>query len=220
MATSRIKNHAGRLRRYWKQRGTLATLRFVASRLFRFEKHMVYETTADTHRGAVRWGADEQVLQFGPENFDYGLTPELRAYLGGEQAVESLQAVRDGDRLFVITRGGEFVHRGYIVFKTRQSRLLGDDEASPLIAFCSTSPKARGRGIYRRALETEVMYLFGHGYQRVLIETDPQNYASRKGIEAAGFTFAWEARVWIWLNWFVIRRNRSSDGVQWRVLTV
>ena len=220
VAQGRISENVGRLSRYWKQRGALATLRFLVSRLFRFEKHVVYETTASTPRGPVTWGQGEQVVQFGPENLDGGLTPELRTYLGGGQAYESLCGVRNGDRLFVIALGGEFVHRGYILFKTRQSRILGDDEASPLIAYCSTSPAARGRGLYRRALETEVAYLLERGYRRVLIETDPENHASRKGIEAAGFTFAWEASVWILLNWFIVRRNRSRNDVRWRVFTV
>ena len=215
MQKSWIRRAAGRIRRHWQQRGALVTVRFLLSRVFRHEIHVVYEI-CDKPRTAVRWEADEQLLQFGPENLDSALTPELRAFLGGDEAVESLEGVRAGDRLFLITSGNEYVHRGYIMFKTRQSKVLGDNDAAPIIGYCSTVPRARGRGLYRRALEAEVSYLQNRGYRRVLIETDPENYASLKGIEAAGFTFAWEASVWILLNLFVVRRIRDASGSHWR----
>jgi hypothetical protein len=213
----RISEVAARVGRYWKQRGTLATMRFVWSRIFRHEVHVVYEATASARRSSAKMAPNEHVLQFGPENLDANLTSELKAFLGGDLALESLSGVRNGDRLFVVTDGTEFVHRGYILFQTRQSRLLGDDQCCPLIASCWTSPSARGRGLYRRALDVEVKYLLARGYQRVLIETDPQNQASRKGIEAADFTFTWEANVWILMNRLIIGRNRYSSGVRWRL---
>src|SRR4051794_18080449 len=105
VSEGRLHAITGRIRRYQRQRGTLAAIGFLASRVFRFEGHVVYETTPATPRTPVIWGDDERVLQFGPENVDTNLTPELRSYLGGDRAFESLQGVREGDALFVIASG-------------------------------------------------------------------------------------------------------------------
>ena len=139
------------------------------------------------------------------------LTPDLFDFLGGGQAYESLQGVRGGDRLFVVARGSEYLHRGYILFRTQQTELLGETEGAPLIASCATAPAARGRGLYPRALNEELRYLHKHGYSRAIIETDPENHASRRGIEAAGFSLAWEMEAWIFINRFVFQRIRKQS---------
>ena len=115
------------------------------------------------------------------------MTPQLRAFLGGDAAEENLRGVRNGDHLFVVADQTEYLHRGYIVFHTRQSRIIGDPYGLPLIAYCYTSPKARGRGLYQRALNAELSYLRTQGHKRALIETEPSNTKSRKGI-GAGFS--------------------------------
>src|SRR6266581_7402215 len=97
-----MRGIAGRIQRMWKQRGSWATVLFLLSRIFRHRVHLVFETTCATQPGSVQWEANEQLLQFGPENLDEAFTPELLAFLGGDGASESLQGVRDGDRLFVI----------------------------------------------------------------------------------------------------------------------
>jgi len=210
----------GRLKRLWKQRGPLATVRFVATRVFRHESHVVYEASLDRPSPALRWNDGEQLLQVGSENVDSAITPQLKKFLGGDQAFECLEGVRNGDRLFVVSIGSEYVHRGYIMFNTRQSKVIGDGAKAPLIGYCLTAPGARGRGIYRRALQAELNYLRENGYNRALIETRPANVASRKGIEAAGFTLAWNAEVWIVLNSLVIQCLRNSNGRRWRALFV
>ncbi len=217
MAISGIVAVAGRIGRLRRRRGILATARFLSSRIFRHEIHLVYESRCSGPRTAVEWNGNEQLLHFGPENIDMALTPQLWDFLGGEDAFESLHGVRNGDRLFVVTNGEQYLHRGYIIFKTRQSKLLGDEAGLPLIGYCSTIPSARGRGLYRRALEAEVCYLHSIGHGRVLIETAPENHASLKGIEAAGFTFSWSASIWITLNLLVVRRIRNAPGQQWHV---
>jgi RimJ/RimL family protein N-acetyltransferase len=217
---TRVVELRDRLRRYAKQRGIVRTAYFLATRLFRRERHIVYQATAATPMESVQWPPNYKVLQFGPDNLEAGLTSALRAYLGGDEAVESLRGVRNGDQLFVITDGVEYFHRGYIMFNTRQSRLLGDQEGCPLIGYCSTDPSARGRGLYQKALRTEVAYLLNCGWKRVLIETDPANVASRRGIEAAGFVAAWESTAWILLNTVVLRRNRDLRGRIWRLFVI
>ena len=200
----------GRVRRTWHQKGTAATLRFLLSRLFRHQRHVTYEADCQVPRTPSCWESSERMIEIGPDNLDDNLTPELQKFLGGEEAYEGLQGVRGGNRLFVITNGNEYVHRGYILFHTRQTKILGDREGAPLIAYCATLPSARGRGLYRRALNAELCYLQRNGYTRALIETDPENLPSRRGIESAGFKLAWETRVWIIVNWLVVQRIRKN----------
>ena len=211
-----IGDIVGRIGRTWKQKGALATGRFLLSRIFRYQKHVTYEADCRTPRQPTCWTNGEQILELGPDNLDKNLTPELRSFLGGEEAYESLEGVRSGDRLFVVKNGKEYVHRGYILFHTRQTKILGDPDGAPLIANCATARDARGKGLYRRALNTELVYLHKHVYQRAIIETHPENVASRRGIEAAGFALAWETQVWIVFNWFVVQRIRSKEGTRLR----
>lgn len=218
-AFGRLDGNLARIRRLAKRRGLIGTCRFLASRVFRHEERLVFER--DCNVGvAPQWKRGEQLLEIGPENIDRAMTPALLKFLGGDEAFESLEGVRNGDRLFVVTGDGEYLHRGYVIFKNRQKRVLGDNSNAPVIGYCATTPAARGRGLYRRTLQAEVSYLGGLGHNRVLIETTPENRASRKGIEAAGFTLAWSANMWIILNTFVLRRTENHSGRNWRAVFV
>lgn len=207
---------ADRIRRHRRQHGTLATLRFLSSRVFRRREHVVFEAML-AGIDSPRWEQGEELHMIGPDNIDAEVTPAIRSFIGGDEAVESLDGVRDGDRLFVVTCGGEILHGGCILFNTRQTRLIGEPGNPPLIASCLTAPQARGRGLYRRSLRAELCYLRERGYRRAVIETSPDNVASRKGIEAAGFRFLREARIWIVLNWLVCQRLHDTSGTHWRV---
>lgn len=131
--------------------------------------------------------------------------------------MEYLEGVRKGNWLFVVRNGSEFQHCGYVLFNTRQTKIIGEMENPPLIAGCRTAPSAQGRGLYRRALNAEMCYLRDRGYRRAVIETDPLNIPSRKGIEAAGFQLCRDARVWILLNWLVVQKAVDLSGSKWRV---
>lgn len=210
----------GRIRRTWRQKGTAPTVRFLLSRIFRQQRHVTYEADCRIPREPSCWENGERMIEIGPENLDEHLSPELQSFLGGEEAYEGIQGLRGGNRLFVVTNGKEYVHRGYILLRTRQSKILGDPEGAPLIAFCATPPCARGRGLYRRALNAELCYLQRTGYTRALIETDPENLPSRRGIESAGFTLVWETQVWIILNCMVIQRIRKNGTTRLRCFCV
>jgi hypothetical protein len=207
---------ADRIRRHRRQHGSFATLRFLSSRVFRRREHVVFDVLLDGI-DAPRWEEGEQLRVIGPENIDAEVTPAIRGFMGGDEAVESLQGVRNGDRLFVVTGDGEVLHGGYVLFHTRQTKLIGEPGDPPVIASCLTAPAARGRGLYRKALRAELCYLRDRGYRRAVIETSPDNTASRRGIEAAGFRFLREARVWIVMNKLVCQRLSDVSGTHWRV---
>lgn len=205
-----------RLRREWQSKGAWRTFRFLFSRLFRCWKAVVYDADLELPRAPTEWGPDESLDSLGPDEVDAAVTPALMAFLGRE-GPENLEGVRDGNRLFLVSAGGMFLHCGYILFRTRQTKLIGEPGAPPVIACCFTSPVARGRGLYRKALNAELCFLRDRGYKRVVIETDPDNTASCKGIEAAGFRLNRTIRSWILMNWLVLQRSVELSGSRWRV---
>ena len=209
-------NAAERLMRYRRARGTLALIGFVLTRICRLRAHVVYEARCCDPRVPSLWHESDQILIFGPEDIDARLSPELYAFLGDE-AFESVQGVRDGDVLFVVKHGKTFVHCGYVLFEHKGTKLVGEQESTPIIACCKTAQAAQGRGLYRKALNEEVLYLKERGYTRVIITTAPDNTASRRGIEAAGFNLIREVRVVIILNCIVWRRLREDRGTKSRL---
>jgi RimJ/RimL family protein N-acetyltransferase len=205
-----------RLEREWRSKGAWGTCRFLLSRGLRCWKAVVYEADLEAPRAASEWAADEVLQSLGPEDIASSVTPALTAFLGGD-APENLDGVLKGNRLFLISAGGSFLHCGYILFRTRQTKLIGEPDGPPVIACCFTSPAARGRGLYRKALNAELCFLREHGYRRAVIETDPENTASRKGIEAAGFRLIRTVRAWIVLNWLVLQWSVDLSGQRWKI---
>ena len=211
--------HTDRIRHHWHGHGTLNTLGFLATRVVRCRRYVVFDASLEIERPCTLWGEGEQLQRIGPEEVDTALTPEVRAFLGDADAQESIEGVRQGNQLFLVTNHGEIQHCGYILFETRQTKILGEKDRPPLIACCLTAPAARGRGLYRKALNAELCYLRTRGYRRAVIETDPENAPSRKGIEAAGFRLRREISACILLNWLVLQKVREDTRTKW-TLTV
>jgi hypothetical protein len=212
-----IATIAHRLRYQLRQRGLLSTLRFLASRLGRHEVRAVYSADLRRPCQAVEWKGGERLVVVGPHNLESALTPRVVEFLRGS-ASECLAGIRSGDRLFIVADAENYLHRGYVVLTGRAKKLLDEPPDVPLIGYCYTAEAARGRGLYRRALVAELQYLQALGYKRVVIDSDPRNYASRKGIEAAGFAFARTVNVWIFLNLFALRQTITPAQRTWRAL--
>lgn len=210
----------GRIRSEYRRRGLWKTICFLAGRILRRWDSVVYDARPSTTPASESWQENERLEVIGPDNVDQSLTPELKSFLGGDGAAENIESVRRGDRLFVVSNGGEHLHCGYIMFGSRQSRIIGEDGAPPLIGCCRTVPAAQGRGLYRKALRAEVQYLAGLGYERVVVETAPDNVPSRRGIETAGFALCREATSWVFCNKVVVQRTVERGVVRWRAFTV
>jgi hypothetical protein len=204
----------------WRRDGTLPTLRFLASRILRHQRHLVFEAVLDTMPDDVRWLEEERLNVIDRSNVDSAVGTELRAFLGGENALDNLEGVRNGNELFVVANGAAYHHCGYILFQARQTRIIGESKDTPLIACCFTAAAARGRGLYRRALIAELRHLWNRGHRRVVIETSPDNLPSRKGIEAAGFRLCREVSIWIVLNWLAYQKRIESSGTFRKVILV
>ena len=195
-------------------------MRFLASRIVRHQRHVVFDVVLDTAPDDVAWLEGEWLKVIDRGNVDYAVGTELRAFLGGEEALDNLEGVRNGNELFVVSNGAAYHHCGYILFQTRQTRIIGEPKGTPLIACCLTAPVARGRGLYRRTLIAELHHLWSRGYRRVVIETSPENLPSKKGIEAAGFRLCREVSAWIVLNWLVYQKRIEPSGSTRRLILI
>jgi GNAT superfamily N-acetyltransferase len=213
-----LLNLADRIGTYWRRHGTLATLQFLATRIVRHQRHVVFEAILDTAPDAIPWLEGERLKVIDRANVDAAVGADLRAFLGGDEAADNLAGVRSGNELFVVSQGAEYHHCGYILFRTKQTRIIGEPQDPPLIACCLTAPAARGRGLYRRTLLAELRHLWDRGYRRVVIETSPENVPSTKGIEAAGFRLCREVSAWIVLNSLVYQKRIESSGASRKLI--
>ena len=84
--------------------------------------------------------------------------------------------------------GTETVHESWVFRDAILPSRFGYDPLAPLIGNCVTRPEYRGRRIYERVLMFIVNDLLAEGGDgQVLILVSPENVASIRGIERAGF---------------------------------
>jgi RimJ/RimL family protein N-acetyltransferase len=182
--------------------GTRRMLRFLAGRLFvRVWRSVVFDMVSPDQPVSVDWPTQQLLSIFtadGPR-----LTPELDTFIRRYES-ELPDRVAAGDWLYVIMVEGRCAHFGSVCFFSRQLRVLADKMDSPVIGHCFTAPDARGQGLYRHALATVASRLQAAGYSRIVIETSPDNYASRRGIEAAGFRLRRLIKTVILFNYFAV----------------
>lgn len=78
-------------------------------------------------------------------------------------------------------------HISWIYSKNDHNRLLLLDDTDVEIKHCYTSPAARGKGIYPNVINTIKKAIKRKGIKRIFMSVLPDNTASIKGIEKAGF---------------------------------
>ena len=187
-----------------RDRGVFYFVRFALGRLFvRRLASVVYEYDLATAPTPPSWNPGERLHIFDAGNLN-DMPDALQTLLGGEHAEEYLRGVRRRDLLFSLEADGQFVHYGFILFDAKQLRILGQQQNLPLIANCYTVPSYRGNGCYPRTLRAVLHHLGTFELERALIETHPENIASRRGIEKAGFRLTVEIRGWVIFNNFML----------------
>ena len=78
-----------------------------------------------------------------------------------------------------------------------------------MLGFYWTAPEARGRGLYGRLL-AHSLFLCPKD-RPILMATSPDNPASRRGIEKAGFASLGEWEGCVWFRWFSRMRRVSHE---------
>lgn len=169
--------------RVWRDRGTVGFVSFMLGRLLMRPFHRVlYEGYARQMPPPDPDGTRRVQLYDSQSTIPDEVLRFVRP--GGE---EYLEGVRDADLLYVARVENCLVHYGFVMRRTRETAVLGESRGTPIIGNCWTHPDARGQGVYPFALRHVLQALPDRGIDRVLIETDVSNTASRRGIEKAGF---------------------------------
>jgi GNAT superfamily N-acetyltransferase len=200
-----------RIQAWYKQYGTVRTIRFVFRRIIRRWPYVLFDACLEASGPAPEWEEGEELTVIGPENVDRYATPDLIQALGPD-GMENLNGVRGGNWLLVVSRGKEVLHYHFVMFRNRQTRILGEENWPPLLGCAYTAPAARGRGLFRRCLRAALLLLCERGYRRAIIETHPENHASRKAIEGAGFHLRREGTSWVFMNCLVWRGTMKPPG--------
>jgi hypothetical protein len=197
-----------------RTRGLVSAVPFFMSRLIRHQSDLLFQ--AQTGLGepfAARH--DECLLAVDRRSIDALVSPRMLAALSQGEGQEYIDDVRKTGLLYLVTDalGERCSHHSFVQFATRTKRLLGEDDATPLIGNCFTAPEARGRQLYPRVLR-HILHDLGHrGFQRAVIHCAPENAPSINGIRRAGFTLLAELRSVVVLNEICLQRRREPNGL-------
>jgi hypothetical protein len=175
-----------RLRRELRLRGLRGFARFVASRIVQPRADLLFEiglereivdaldplpavivNRSNAGTAEVAW-IERQILVDHNEDYGPGLKDRDWMFAGSDE-----------------TRN--VVAYAFVLFATDYKNVLGVPEDIPLIANCFTKPAWRGRHLYPRLLRRVCVELARAGHKRAVISCAPDNVASIRGIERAGF---------------------------------
>lgn len=204
---------ASRLRAVWRTRGTRGFARFIGSRIFSHRRDIVFEAATVRGTDPAQWDRPVSIVCVCRENLTLALSPRLVEQLSRGEDAEYLEGLRGQDMLLaVLNDAGDILHHSFILFETRTKALLDEDFKTPLFAHCVTRPEARGRHLYPQVLRYGLRVLGEKGHSRAVINCDPSNHASIRGIERAGFRMSRELRTWSIASKLCLQTGRDRTG--------
>ena len=177
-----------RLLTEFRTRGGTGFARFVAARLAQMRCDVLYEIDLTESKTAPRlpaglaWVLVDRHSLGSPATCQVEaevLTPENHAYRLALQGQDQLLALTDAQ--------GRVRSYGFVVFESFYKRVLGEASSVPMISNCFTFAAQRGQGLYPQLLGIACHHLAGQGHRRAIITCAPDNVASVRGIEKAGF---------------------------------
>jgi RimJ/RimL family protein N-acetyltransferase len=186
-----------------KDRGGLACLRFVFGRIVhRHWRSRVYRDDAQIERVTEELPSGYRFEMCSrPAEMTEATKAALKA-AGGQELQGDLDL---GDRLYFVWHGPDVASYGGIFDRSPQRHVLGLPESAVLVGCCYTVPQHRQMGLYRFALNETARRLRSEGIREIFIEVSPNNRASIRGIEAAGFAYMKLVDVGIWCGRFMRR---------------
>lgn len=178
-----------RLKGIWIERGPNGFFRFLLGRLIRRTEDLVFEKPlAHLDDQPEETDLNDRFFTIDRYCFDGHTERKILAQiLVGENELYA-QGLRENDYLFVATdTNGDVLHYSFVQFKSRYKTIIGEDQLVPMFTNCWTAPQARGQRLYPSTLSKGAAILKKAGHDRVVITCSPENVASVKGIERAGF---------------------------------
>lgn len=180
-----------RLATEWRTRGPAGFIRFVALRLFQWRRDVLYASDpARLAAAAAGWAEvpGETVVWVHRGNLGSADTAAVEAAVLGGANHAYREALCGADQLLaIVDKQGHVASYGFVLFESFYKQVLGEAADTPMIGNCFTDPQQRGRGYYPRLLRAACHRLADEGYRRVIITCAPDNLASVRGIEKAGF---------------------------------
>jgi len=200
-----------------QQRGAWSFVRYSFRKLVLEQvDRVVYDIQLDREALIQEWPPDLELQVYDRSNC-LSVPNELKELLAADSSLDLLNNVSKGDLVFVVSSKEHVLHYGFVYLSSRQVFIIGEKSPVPLIGNCFTSPLARGRGLYRKALIAECEYLRKRGYSRVVIETSTSNVASQRGIEGAGFRLMREMKGYILFRRIAAQSIGTSAGRKFRL---
>ena len=161
-------------------------VRFLASRIVRHERHVVFEAILDTAPDDVPWSAGEAAEGDRSRERRSAIGADLREFLGGDEAPRTYRASERGTNCLSWPRRGvqalrvySVQHRADAYYWRTQGRTI-----DRLLLYRAGGARA---GLYREGAEQPSCVTCGdRGYRRVVIETAPENVPPEKGLRRLG----------------------------------
>lgn len=195
-----------RIKAEFRTRGFVGFLKFAATRLCQIREDALYEIRLPKERSsAIQLPA--KVVVISRENIGSERTADVERAVLTETNLAYREALKGRDILFAaVDNGRKVVTYGFVLFESFYKRVLGEDADVPMIGNCFTIPEMRGRGLYPGLLAVICDHLADSGYKRAIISCSPDNLASRRGIERAGFLRLRTLRsVVLFSRWIVVQ---------------
>ena len=166
-------------------------MRFLALRVLQRRRDVLYEADPAWVAGATAGPAEvsgETVVWVHRGNLGSAATAAVEAAVLGGANHAYRQALCGADLLLaIVDEHGHVASYGFVLFESFYKQVLGEAADTPMIGNCFTNPQQRGRGFYPRLLRAACRRLAEEGYRRIIITCEPDNQASVRGIEKAGF---------------------------------
>jgi GNAT superfamily N-acetyltransferase len=181
-------NVFSRLRRELNNRGPTGFARFIALRLVQLRSDVLFEVDLRNLAGPGADASPYAVTIIDRGNFGSGAhtTIEKEVLVGGNlEYVTELHGM--GQMLAATGADGSVASYAFVLFDSFYKRILGEARGTPIICNCVTLPAHRGQGLYPLLLRASCQRLAAQGYGRAIITCAPDNLASMRGIEKAGF---------------------------------
>ena len=206
-------NIVRRLDTEWRNRGTAGFMRFIGLRVVQRRADVLFEYDLTQLKGEEAAGG-VAVVMVDHHNFGSAATTavEQEILTGGNHAyVDELQGA--GQLLAATGPQGGVTSYAFVVFESFYKKILGESSVTPIISNCLTFPAYRGQGLYPLVLRATLRHLAAQGYSRAIITCAPDNIASVRGIEKAGFRRVKTIHsLIIFARWIAAQRVDSSSA--------
>jgi ribosomal protein S18 acetylase RimI-like enzyme len=171
-----------------RTRGMAGFVRFIAQRLAMWRADVLFECDLVQYAAAPAEALGAAIVAIDRSNFGSTATAQVEREVliaANHAYIEELQG--EGQLLAATDADGRVTSYAFIVFESFYKKVLGEARATPIICNCVTLPAYRGQGLYPQLLRASCLRLAAQGHRRAIITCAPDNIASMRGIEKAGF---------------------------------